>query len=106
MFPDRFTSGVTVASPSVEAVSRRDILKMGVVAGGRLTLGFALPGLFESAAAGESGSFAPDAFIRIDRDNSVTLTMPYVEMGQGTYTSVPMLIAEELEIPLNQVRLE
>src|SRR6185503_3287401 len=43
---------------------------------------------------------------RIGSDGSVTLTMPYVEMGQGTYTSIPMLIAEELEVALSQVRLE
>ena len=40
------------------------------------------------------------------RDGQVILTMPYVEMGQGTYTSVPMLIAEELEVELSQVQLE
>ena len=51
-------------------------------------------------------SFAPNAFIRIGSDGQVVLTMPYVEMGQGTYTSIPMLIAEELEVDLKQVRLE
>src|SRR5207253_2119749 len=39
-------------------------------------------------------------------DGKVVLTMPYVEMGQGTYTSIPMLIAEELQVSLQQVRLE
>src|SRR6202030_2528276 len=50
--------------------------------------------------------FEPNAFVRIDRDGRGVLTMPYVEMGQGTYTSIPMLIAEELEVDLKQVRLE
>src|SRR4029077_3212569 len=50
--------------------------------------------------------FAPNAFIRIESDGQIVLTMPYVEMGQGTYTSIPMLIAEELEVDLKQVRLE
>ena len=53
-----------------------------------------------------TAAFAPNAFIRIATDGQVTLTMPYVEMGQGTYTSIPMLIAEELEIDLKQVQLE
>ena len=57
----------------------------------------------ESAA---SAPFVPNAFIRIASDGHVVLTMPYVEMGQGTYTSIPMLIAEELEVDLKQVRLE
>src|SRR5713226_8268627 len=56
--------------------------------------------------AASSDSFAPNAFIRIGSDSQVVLTMPYVEMGQGTYTSIPMLIAEELEVSLKQVRLE
>jgi isoquinoline 1-oxidoreductase subunit beta len=50
--------------------------------------------------------FAPNAFIRIDHQGVVTLVMPMVEMGQGTYTSLPMLLAEELEVDLNLVRLE
>ena len=50
--------------------------------------------------------FVPNAFIRIDRDGQIFLTMPYVEMGQGIYTSISMLIAEELEIDLKQVQPE
>ena len=50
--------------------------------------------------------FAPNAFVRIGRDDKVTLVMPQVEMGQGTYTSMSMLIAEELEVDLPQITLE
>jgi Molybdopterin-binding domain of aldehyde dehydrogenase len=49
---------------------------------------------------------APVAADAEGRDGQIVLTMPYVEMGQGTYTSIPMLIAEELEVDLKQVRLE
>src|SRR5262249_19607032 len=59
----------------------------------------------EAEAAGADG-FVPNAFIRIASDGQIVLTMPYVEMGQGTYTSIPMLIAEELEVELKQVRVE
>src|SRR5206468_7337631 len=55
---------------------------------------------------GAYSTFTPNAFIRIASDGQIILTMPYVEMGQGTYTSIPMLIAEELEVDLKQVRLE
>ena len=44
--------------------------------------------------------------ISIGSDGKIVLTMPYVEMGQGTYTSIPMLIAEELEVDLKQVQVE
>ncbi len=87
-------------------VSRRIFLKGGVAAGGGLMLGVGLPTFLGEVIAEGSSSFAPNAFIRIGSDGSVTLTMPYVEMGQGTYTSIPMLIAEELEVALSQVRLE
>jgi len=86
-------------------VSRRAFLKAGV-AGGGFVLGFGLPAFLGDAAAATSGSFEPNAFIRIGSHGSVTLTMPQVEMGQGTYTSMSMLIAEELEVALSQVRLE
>src|SRR5258707_5395317 len=58
------------------------------------------------AEAADADGFVPNAFIRIEGDGQVVLTMHYVEMGQGTYTSIPMLIAEELEVDLKQVRLE
>ena len=58
------------------------------------------------AGATTAEPFVPNAFIRMGRDGRVTLIMPYVEMGQGTYTSIPMLIAEELEVDLAHVSLE
>ena len=52
------------------------------------------------------GKFAPNAFIRIDRAGTITLVMPQVEMGQGIYTSISMILAEELDADFAQVRLE
>jgi isoquinoline 1-oxidoreductase subunit beta len=66
-----------------------------------LLLSVSLPALTGDADAAGATSFAPNAFIRIEGDGQVVLTMPYVEMGQGTYTSIPMLIAEELEVDLS-----
>jgi isoquinoline 1-oxidoreductase beta subunit len=93
-------------SDSAATVSRRAFLKASAAAGGGLLLGFALPFAQDEAKASDAGGFAPNAFIRIGRDGRIVLVMPYVEMGQGTYTSIPMLIAEELEVDLSQVRLE
>src|SRR5258707_10749634 len=69
-------------------------------------LSLSLPFANGEAQAADADGFAPNAFIRIEGDGQIVLTMPYVEMGQGTYTSIPMLIAEELEVELKQVRLE
>ena len=85
-------------------LSRRIFLFNSAVAGSGLVLSLSLP--FGQARARGTDSFAPNAFIRIGTDGQIVLTMPYVEMGQGTYTSIPMLIAEELEVGLKQVRLE
>jgi isoquinoline 1-oxidoreductase subunit beta len=85
-------------------LSRRNFLINSAVAGSGLVLSVSLR-VGESKGS-SSETFAPSAFIRIGSDGQVVLTMPYVEMGQGTYTSIPMLIAEELEIDLKQVRLE
>lgn len=85
---------------------RRGFLKVAA-AGGSLMVGFwSLPG--EALAAAARGAPAPadlNAFIAIGADDSVTLTMPKVEMGQGTYTSIPMLIAEELEVDMDKIVL-
>jgi isoquinoline 1-oxidoreductase beta subunit len=108
MLIDRFTSIVANSDglQSVGRPSRRTFLQAGAAAGGGLLLSLRFPGLTRGADAADANSFSPNAFIRIDGEGLVTLTMPYVEMGQGTYTSIPMLIAEELEVDLKQVRLE
>ena len=53
-----------------------------------------------------AGKFAPNAFIRIDAAGNTTLVMPQVEMGQGVYTSISMILAEELDADFAQVTLE
>jgi isoquinoline 1-oxidoreductase beta subunit len=87
-------------------VSRRAFLQAGAAAGGGLLIGVALPPLAGTAEAAAAKDFAPNAFIRIGRDGRVTVIVSYVEMGQGTYTAIPMLVAEELEVGLDRVRYE
>jgi isoquinoline 1-oxidoreductase subunit beta len=86
------------------AVTRRGFLQAGLAVGGTLVVGFHLP-LARGAQPGKS-AFAPNAFIRIDPHGKVTLIMPQVEMGQGIYTSVAMILAEELDADFDQVSLE
>ena len=103
-----FNRMIDVESDGVD-LPRRRFLGVSAAVGGGLLIGFATgPAVRAADAAGKgaSASFAPNAFIRIGSDGQIVLTMPYVEMGQGTYTSIPMLIAEELEVDLKQVRLE
>jgi hypothetical protein len=69
-------------------------------------VGLATPDEVQAAADPAPRPFAPNAFVRIAPDGRVTVTMAYIEMGQGTYTSIPMLIAEELEVDLQTVRVE
>jgi isoquinoline 1-oxidoreductase subunit beta len=107
---------------------RRRLLKAGAVGGGGLLFGFSLFGCTKqgpapsgdrkeppsekavgqasTAMTNEPPGLAHDAFIRIDRDGIVTLIIHKVEMGQGTFTSLPMLLAEELGADLSKVKLE
>ena len=87
-------------------LSRRRLLQVGAAVGGGLMLSLSLPFPSHRAEAAVADEFAPNAFIRIGSDGRIILIMPYVEMGQGTYTSIPMLIAEELDVNLKQVQLE
>jgi isoquinoline 1-oxidoreductase beta subunit len=93
-------------APSANGLSRRRLLQAGAAASGGLMLSLSLPFANGHAEAAGADGFAPNAFMRIEGDGRIVLTMPYVEMGQGTYTSIPMLIAEELEVDLKQVGLE
>jgi isoquinoline 1-oxidoreductase beta subunit len=90
-------------------LSRRRFLSVSAAVGGGLLIGFTTGpsiGAADAAQSVASPPFTPNAFVRIGSDGQIVLIMPYVEMGQGTYTSIPMLIAEELEVDLKQVRLE
>jgi isoquinoline 1-oxidoreductase beta subunit len=108
MFPYRLVSaaGSTSEASCGRNLSRRTFLAAGAAAGGGLLLSVSLPTLTRDAKATDVGTFAPNAFVRIGRDERVTLIMHKVEMGQGTYTSMAMLLAEELEVDLGQVHLE
>lgn len=85
------------------ALDRRQFLKCSLLAGGGLSLTIALPAHGTDTT---SHSRALNAYIRIPIEGPITLVMPKVDMGQGTYTSLPMLIAEELEVRLDQIRTE
>jgi isoquinoline 1-oxidoreductase beta subunit len=89
-------------------IGRRDFLKTGTLIGGGLILGFYLPlnGSLSSASNPKGASFMPNAFIRIGTDDIVTIIVNKSEMGQGVYTSLPMLVAEELEVDWSKIRFE
>ena len=87
-------------------LSRRAFLRASVAAGGGLLIAFNLPLPVAGARAPDRENFLPDGFIRIGRDGRVAFVIPQVEMGQGTFTSCPMLIAEELEVDLARVQTE
>jgi isoquinoline 1-oxidoreductase beta subunit len=91
-----------------DIAGRRGFLKVAAAAGGGLMVGFwSLPGeALAAAAKGAAAAAAPselNAFIAIGADDAITLTVPKVEMGQGVYTSIPMLIAEELEVDMDKI---
>ena len=88
------------------SLSRRTFLVTTAAAGGGLLLGVCLPRTIGAYAQASDETLAPNAFVRIRPDDTITLVMPQVEMGQGTYTSMSMLIAEELEVDLAKVGVE
>jgi isoquinoline 1-oxidoreductase beta subunit len=89
-------------------MERREFLKISVAASGGLLIGLCLPGASKFAVAEErSGSaFMPNAFLRIGTDERVTAIVNHSEMGQGIYTALPMLLAEELDADWNKVGYE
>jgi isoquinoline 1-oxidoreductase beta subunit len=88
-------------------VSRRDFLRTTAAVGAGLTIATWLPGCGSSPAAGAAGSgFVPNAFVRIGTDDSVTIIAKHLEMGQGAYTGLATLLADELDADWSRVRVE
>ena len=85
-------------------LSRRGILKATAIGAGGLMLGLRLPSFARGAPA--STDFTPNAFVRIDTSGTITLIMPNAEVGQGIFTSAAMLLAEELEVGLDQIKVQ
>ena len=88
-------------------VSRRNFMKAAGVLGGGLVLGFFVPGANRFAnAQAPKAVYAPNAFLRIAPDNTITVAVNRLEFGQGVNTGLPMLIAEELDADWSQMRSE
>ena len=89
-------------------VSRRDLLKAGLIGGAGLVLAVHLDGCarLDADPPPTSAPFAPDAWIRIGTDGIVTVVVDRSEMGQGVTTALPMLVAEELDADWAMVRFE
>ncbi|MEP6689181.1 MAG: xanthine dehydrogenase family protein molybdopterin-binding subunit [Gemmatimonadales bacterium] len=102
----------------MKTYSRRSFVVVIAGTGGGLLLGCRVDGPRRSAPGTAATSppaastikpppaLSPNAFVRIGTDDTITVMLPQAEMGQGVYTSLPMLVAEELEVGLDQVRVE
>lgn len=83
-------------------LNRREFVAIGAAAGAGLAIGFYLP------HKGREGNsfFSPNAYLRITRDNKITIVVARSEMGQGVRTALPMILAEELEADWKQIEIE
>lgn len=88
--------------------TRRDFLRAGAAAGGGLLIATLVPsgalGALDDLAV--AGTFEPNAFVRIGADGVITIIAKNPEVGQGVKTMLPMLVAEELDVPLAMVTVE
>jgi len=95
------------AAQAQTGIPRRQFLKFSVAASGGLLIGFYFAGDGNQASAQESAnSFMPNAFVRIGADERITVIVNHSEMGQGVYTSLPMLLADELDADWSKVGFE
>ena len=88
-------------------LDRRNFLKVSAAAGGGLLIslyGEPLRGVFGQTAP--TANFVPMAFLRVSPDNIFTITSKNPELGQGVKTSLPMIIADELDVDWKDVRIE
>jgi CO/xanthine dehydrogenase Mo-binding subunit len=85
-------------------LDRRDFVKLGAIAGAGLVIGIRLP-VANARARGTAASLAPNAFLRVDPDGAVTIWVGRSDMGQGVRTSLPMIVAEELDADWKRVTI-
>ena len=90
---------------AVVTSTRRSFLKATAAAGGGLMIGVYLP-VRGGAAAQTAAAFEPNVWIRITPDDTVRIMLTQIEMGQGVMTSMPMLVAEELDVDWTTIRTE
>jgi isoquinoline 1-oxidoreductase beta subunit len=91
-------------------VSRRTVIRTMVGASGGMLLGFHIPGAVAAVVAPKPWTTPTDgveinAWLAIDADGTVTIRVPHTEQGQGALTSVAMMIAEELDVPWEDIRV-
>ncbi len=95
---------------AIKNVSRRTFLKASAFVAGGLVIAFAIPHakrfMSKSAAPGDNQTFAPNAFLHIGNDDSITVLLAHSEMGQSIWTTLPMLIAEELDVDLGRITVK
>ena len=85
---------------------RRAFLKQSAISAGFLLIGVQVPGVSASRRVGHVEQLVTDAFVRLAPDNSVTLLMNHAEFGNGAYTSLSMMVAEELDLDWELISLE
>src|SRR5215475_12918125 len=88
-----------------KTLNRRNFLKV-TAAGGALIVGGYIPGLQEPGTVDAAAVFEPNVWVKITPDSTVTIVLSQLEMGQGVMTSMPMLVAEELDVDFNKIKTE
>ncbi len=90
---------------STTSVSRRNFLRVSMIAGGGMLVGFSTLGEDEKPPV-DGTPFSPNAYIKIAPDGTITLMSPNPEIGQGVKTSLVMLVAEEMNVDWQKIKVE
>jgi len=87
-------------------LNRRSFLQVSAAAGGGLLVGACLPSWTGTDLVSAAGSFEPNVWIKVNADDTVRIMLTMLEMGQGVMTSMPMLVAEELDFDWSRIKTE
>ncbi|MFK7824291.1 MAG: molybdopterin cofactor-binding domain-containing protein [Oligoflexales bacterium] len=103
-------SDIRSEQESIGQLNRRNFVKAGASTGAMLSFGFFMPDTLafakEKMLVQESKSYAPNAFVSISSDNKVSIFVKHLEMGQGVFTGLPTILAEELEVDLEKIEVK